>query len=84
MDLRHLKRWPALLCALAAPLLYAGVNLIALQLAAQAGLDPGHEGWNDLLPGQLDGAIESVRGWVGAIALILAAEAAVLAALGAG
>jgi hypothetical protein len=84
MDLRHLKRWFALLCALAAPLLYAGVSLIALQLAAQAGLDPGHEGWNDLLPGRLDGAIESLRGWVGAIALILAAEAAVLAALGAG
>ncbi|MER7499018.1 hypothetical protein AB0L05_07620 [Nonomuraea pusilla] len=82
MDLRHLKRSPALLCALAAPLLYAGVTLVALQLAAQAGLDPGHEGWNDLLPGRLDGAIASARGWVGAIALILAAEAAVLAALG--
>jgi hypothetical protein len=82
MDLRHLKRSPALLCALAAPLLYAGVTLIALQLAAQAGLNPGHEGWNDLLPGRLDGAIASARGWVGAIALILAAEAAVLAALG--
>ncbi|MFB9876966.1 hypothetical protein ACFFMN_03390 [Planobispora siamensis] len=58
------------------------MTLIALRSAAQAGLDPGHEGWNDLLPGRLDGAIESARGWVGAVALILAAEAAVLAALG--
>ncbi|MGW4794930.1 hypothetical protein ACWEPC_21210 [Nonomuraea sp. NPDC004297] len=57
------------------------MTLIALQAAAQAGLDPGHEGWNDLLPGRLDGAIESARGWVGAIALILAAETAMLVAL---
>ncbi|MEV4397361.1 hypothetical protein [Nonomuraea sp. NPDC049607] len=82
MDLRHLKRSPALLCTLAAPLLYAGVTLVALQSAARAGLDPGHEGWNDLLPGRLGGAIGSARGWVGAIALVLAAEAAVLAELG--
>ncbi|WP_157548894.1 hypothetical protein [Nonomuraea candida] len=80
--MRYLKRSPALLCALAAPLLYAGVTLIALQSAARAGLDPRHEGWNDLLPGRLDGEIASARGWVGAITLVLSAEAAVLAALG--
>ncbi|ACZ86064.1 hypothetical protein [Streptosporangium roseum] len=51
-------------------------------MAAQAGLNPGHEGWNDLLSGRLDGQIASARGWVGAIAFILTAEAAVLAALG--
>ncbi|WP_347780356.1 hypothetical protein [Nonomuraea sp. B5E05] len=43
----------ARLCALAAPLLYAVVNLIALHLAAHpAGFHPGYEvPWN---PGLLD------------------------------
>ncbi|GGQ32534.1 hypothetical protein [Streptosporangium pseudovulgare] len=80
MNLRHLKHSPALLCALAAPLLYAGVTLIALRSAARTGLDSPHE--NPLLPSRLDGEIASARGVTLGIALILAAEAAVLAALG--
>ncbi|MEU6743939.1 hypothetical protein [Streptosporangium sandarakinum] len=80
MDLRRLKRSPALLWALAAPLLYAGATLIALRSAAQTGLDSLHE--NPLLPSRLDGEIASARGVTLGIALILAAEAAVLAALG--
>ncbi|GAA4219362.1 hypothetical protein FHR32_000372 [Streptosporangium album] len=82
MDLRHLKRSPALLCTLAAPLLYAGVTLIALQLAAQTGLNSWHEPWNDLLPSRLDNEIAWARKVTLGITLILAVEAAVLAALG--
>ncbi|MEU7899862.1 hypothetical protein AB0B45_44330 [Nonomuraea sp. NPDC049152] len=82
MDLRCLKRSPALLCALAAPLLYAGATLIALQLAVQTGLNSWHEPWSDLLPSRLGPAIEWAWTMMLGITLILAVEAAVLAALG--
>lgn len=82
MDLRHLKRSPALVCALAAPLLYAGVTLIALRSAIQTGLNAWHEPWIDLLPSRLDHAIEWARAMTLGITLTLAVEAAVLASLG--
>ncbi len=82
MDLRRLKRSTALRCALLAPLLYAAVTLIAIQLAAQSGLNPWHQGWSDLLPSRLDRGIASARKVTLGITLILAVEAALLAALG--
>ncbi|WP_186404160.1 hypothetical protein [[Actinomadura] parvosata] len=83
MDLQHLKRSPALLCALATPLLYAAVNLISIQLAAHpSGLHPNYEvPWNYVLLEELDEEIASARWWTLKITLILAGEAALLAAL---
>jgi hypothetical protein len=84
MHLRHLKRSPALLCALAAPLLYAAVTLIAIQLAAHpTGLNPWYEvPWNHVLLQQLDRKIAWARQVALSITLILAVEAASLATLG--
>ncbi|MGW4792430.1 hypothetical protein ACWEPC_08470 [Nonomuraea sp. NPDC004297] len=80
MDLRHLKRSPALLCALAAPLLYAGATLLAIQLAAHpTGLDPLQD-W-PWTPQQLDREIASAEAWTLSITFFLAVEAVLLAAL---
>lgn len=76
-----MKRSTALLCALSAPLLYAAVTLIAIQLAAHpTGLHP----LSDLLPLQLDldREIASARKATLSITLVLAVEAALLAVLG--
>ncbi|MEV5557918.1 hypothetical protein AB0L44_30050 [Nonomuraea wenchangensis] len=67
-------RSPALLCAMAAPVLYLVVNLIAIQAAV---VDPP----GDWMLGPLDRERASARMWTFSIALILAAEAAFLGAL---
>ncbi|MEV0349563.1 hypothetical protein AB0H88_27640 [Nonomuraea sp. NPDC050680] len=77
MVLRHLKRSPALLCALAAPLLYAAATLAALQLAAHP-----TELEDPVLLHRLDREIAQARQVTLSITLILAVEAALLAALG--
>ncbi|MEU6795751.1 hypothetical protein ABZ907_29015 [Nonomuraea wenchangensis] len=68
-------RSPALLCALAAPVLYLVVNLVAIQ--AVAVVDPP----GDWMLGPLDRERASARVWTFAIAIVLAAEAAFLGAL---
>ena len=77
MVLRHLKRSPALLCALAAPLLYAAATLAALQLAAHP-----TELEDPVLLHRLPREIAQARQVTLSITLILAVEAALLAALG--
>ncbi|MEV0632513.1 hypothetical protein [Nonomuraea wenchangensis] len=67
-------RSPALLCAMAAPVLYLVVNLIAIQAAVA---DPP----GDRMLGPLDRERASARMWTFSIAFILAAEAAFLGAL---
>lgn len=69
------KRSPALLCAMVAPVLYAVVNLIAIQAAAHPS---GRHPW---MLEQLDRELGSARAWTFSIAFILAAEAAFLGAL---
>ncbi|QYC40872.1 hypothetical protein Nocox_16295 [Nonomuraea coxensis DSM 45129] len=68
---------------MAAPVLYAVVNLIALQMAADsAGSYPrADDPFGDLLLGPLDRELGSARVWTFCFAVILAAEAACLAAL---
>ncbi|MEV4173246.1 hypothetical protein [Nonomuraea sp. NPDC049709] len=83
MDLRRLRRSPALLCALTAPLLYAAVNLISFRIAAHpTGLNPWYEvPWNDTLLEDLDRAVARARAVTVSLTVILATEAALLAAL---
>ncbi|GGT38730.1 hypothetical protein ACFFV7_19660 [Nonomuraea spiralis] len=73
-----MKRSPALLCAMAAPVLYAVANLVAIQAAAHpTGLHPSfEEPWNDWMLRQLDRELGSARAWTFGITFILAAEAA--------
>ncbi|MEU6712384.1 hypothetical protein ABZ897_12970 [Nonomuraea sp. NPDC046802] len=81
MNLSQPVRSSARLYVLAVPLLYAAVNLIAIQLAAHpTGLHPGYEvPWNPTLLGMLGDEIDWVRNVTFGITVILAAEACCLA-----
>ncbi|TDD02973.1 hypothetical protein E1292_22365 [Nonomuraea deserti] len=70
--------------ALAAPVLYAAVNLIALELIAHptGKLNPWYEEpWNDALLEQLEQEVAHARNVTFGITLILAAEAVLIAVL---
>ncbi|MGW2144094.1 hypothetical protein ACWCOT_07265 [Nonomuraea bangladeshensis] len=73
------KLTPALLCALAAPVLYLVVNLVAIQAAAHPARlqDPS----NDWMLGPLERELAAARVWAFSVAFVLAAEAAFLGAL---
>ncbi|MGA4988757.1 hypothetical protein [Nonomuraea bangladeshensis] len=77
------KLTPALLCALAAPVLYLVVNLVAIQAVAHpAGPPPAVEDpSNDWMLGPLERELASARVWAFSIAFVLAAEAAFLGAV---
>ncbi|SEM91717.1 hypothetical protein [Nonomuraea pusilla] len=82
MNLRVLKGSPALLCALAAPLLYVAVNLIALQIAAHpTGVNWYEESWDDRSLRELGEAVAQARMVTLGLTLVLAIEAVFLALL---
>jgi hypothetical protein len=82
MKLRPLKRSPALLCALAAPLLYAAVNLITLRIVAHpTGLNWLEEPWTAWSLKELEGMIAQAHKATLILTLVLAIEAVFLALL---